>query len=123
MSLGMSILFSFTYILSSAISFILPFTISTLITTIYNVHYTTSDAQITRQTPFVDEIKRLTSAVQSKAVSLNLSRWDDILYPNYALSDTPLELMYGENLPRLRKIASKYDPGRVMSLTGGFRFV
>ena len=81
------------------------------------------DAQIARQSSFVTEIKALTHAVQSKAVELGLSRWDDILYPNYALPDTPLELMYGSNLPRLRQIASRYDPGRVMDLTGGFRFV
>ena len=46
---------------------------------------------------------------------------DDILYPNYALPDTPLELMYGDNVPRLRELAAKFDPGKVMSLTGGFR--
>lgn len=81
------------------------------------------DAQVARQASFVAEIKRLTQAVQAKAVSLGLSRWDDILYPNYALSDTPLELMYGSNVPRLRQIRSRYDPERVMTLTGGFRFV
>lgn len=51
-----------------------------------------------------------------------LSAWDDILYPNYALADSPLELVYGENVPRLRKIAAKYDPYKVMTLTGGFKF-
>ncbi|KAJ7654333.1 FAD-binding domain-containing protein [Mycena rosella] len=44
------------------------------------------------------------------------------LYTNYALYDTPLERIYGANLPRLRTIKSEVDPGNVMGLAGGFRF-
>lgn len=43
-------------------------------------------------------------------------------YTNYALFGTPLEQMYGKNVPRLREIRKRYDPDRVMDLTGGFRF-
>ena len=43
-------------------------------------------------------------------------------YPNYALYGTPLEKMYGKNVKRLREIKNKYDPFRVMDLTGGFKF-
>jgi hypothetical protein len=43
-------------------------------------------------------------------------------YPNYALYGTPLEEMYGQNVKRLRAIKRKYDPFRVMDLTGGFKF-
>ena len=60
--------------------------------------------------------------VQSKAVELGISRWDDILYPNYALGDTPLGLLYGENLGRLRRVKEKFDPRGVMKLSGGFQF-
>ena len=43
-------------------------------------------------------------------------------YTNYAISGTPLERMYGENVHRLGEIRKKYDPHRVMDLTGGFKF-
>ena len=44
------------------------------------------------------------------------------VYVNYALFDTPLEDIYGGNLPRLRSIKAKIDPKRVMDLAGGFKF-
>ncbi|KAM0791645.1 hypothetical protein ACM66B_006081 [Microbotryomycetes sp. NB124-2] len=45
-----------------------------------------------------------------------------IRYPNYALADTPLVELYGQdNLARLKQIKQKYDPTRVMDLTGGFK--
>ena len=48
---------------------------------------------------------------------------DDMpMYNNYAAHDTPLENIYGDNLPILREIAKKYDPKRVMTLAGGFKF-
>ena len=68
-------------------------------------------------------LKDFAGKIQAKAVLENVSRYDDIKYPNYALYDTPLELLYGDNLPRLKKIAEEYDPNKVMALTGGFRFL
>ena len=43
------------------------------------------------------------------------------VYPNYALFDTPLEDIYGANLPRLRAIKTTVDPDDVMGLAGGFK--
>ena len=43
-------------------------------------------------------------------------------YNNYAIYDTPLSELYGENLPVLQRLKKKYDPKRVMDLTGGWRF-
>ncbi|KAJ7029882.1 FAD-binding domain-containing protein [Mycena alexandri] len=44
------------------------------------------------------------------------------LYPNYALFGTPLERLYGSNLPRLRAIKARVDPHNIMGLAGGWRF-
>ncbi|KAH9054241.1 FAD-binding domain-containing protein, partial [Lactarius vividus] len=44
------------------------------------------------------------------------------VYPNYALFDTPLKDMYGQNLPRLHKLRRAVDPNDVMGLAGGFKF-
>lgn len=43
------------------------------------------------------------------------------VYPNYAISNTTAEELYGrENAARLRSIRSAVDPDGVMGLTGGF---
>ena len=43
-------------------------------------------------------------------------------YPNYALFSTPLDDLYGANIPRLRVIKRAVDPENVMGLAGGFKF-
>ena len=63
----------------------------------------------------------MTGSVQEVAIKKGQSRADDVLYPNYALSGTPLELLYGENLPRLKQLSRKFDPQGLMTLTGGFK--
>jgi hypothetical protein len=45
-----------------------------------------------------------------------------IRYPNYALSNTPLSEMYGDNVARLQSIRKAWNPENVMYLTGGFKF-
>lgn len=47
---------------------------------------------------------------------------DSLLYPNYAARGTPLEAMYGSNVPRLRQLKKQYDPRNIMGLAGGFKF-
>ncbi|KAJ8078455.1 hypothetical protein PM082_012737 [Marasmius tenuissimus] len=42
-------------------------------------------------------------------------------YPNYALYDTKVEDLYGDNLARLRSIKKQVDPSDVMGLAGGFK--
>jgi hypothetical protein len=44
------------------------------------------------------------------------------MYPNYALSDTPLEAMYGGNVDRLRALKALVDPANIMGQAGGFKF-
>jgi hypothetical protein len=43
-------------------------------------------------------------------------------YVNYAISGTPIEKIYGGNVPRLQQIREKYDPEDVMGLAGGWKF-
>jgi len=71
---------------------------------------------------FHDLLWKMSNAIQAFAVSQGESRWDDIHYPNYALGDTPVNLLFGSNVPRLRQIQRDVDPNRVMRLTGGFKF-
>ncbi|KAF9474837.1 FAD-binding domain-containing protein [Pholiota conissans] len=44
------------------------------------------------------------------------------IYPNYAVSGTPLADMYGSNLPALRALKARVDPENVMGLAGGWKF-
>ncbi|RDB26962.1 hypothetical protein Hypma_005131 [Hypsizygus marmoreus] len=44
------------------------------------------------------------------------------VYPNYAIFDTPLEGMYGENVATLQSLKATIDPTNIMGLAGGFKF-
>ncbi|KAJ2913558.1 hypothetical protein MD484_g6853, partial [Candolleomyces efflorescens] len=43
------------------------------------------------------------------------------LYPNYATWDTPVQKIYGSNLPALKLLKLRVDPLNVMGLAGGFK--
>ena len=47
---------------------------------------------------------------------------DAPLYSNYAIFDTPMERIYGANLPKLQALKAQYDPENVMGLAGGWKF-
>lgn len=64
----------------------------------------------------------LANAIQAVAIEEGQSSLDDLRYPNYALGDTPLEQMYGENVARLRRLKKGVDPRNVMGQAGGFKF-
>ncbi|KAF9449794.1 FAD-binding domain-containing protein [Macrolepiota fuliginosa MF-IS2] len=44
------------------------------------------------------------------------------VYPNYAIFDTPLSELYGDNLPILQALKKVHDPNNVMGLAGGWKF-
>ncbi|CAF3392669.1 unnamed protein product [Rotaria sp. Silwood1] len=73
---------------------------------------------------FIDGIKSMPNALLQAAIDddQDVDESKEILYPNYALADTPLEQMYGNNLPRLRRTRKASDPHNIMCLCGGFKF-
>ncbi|KAG7446652.1 FAD-binding domain-containing protein [Guyanagaster necrorhizus] len=44
-----------------------------------------------------------------------------VVYPNYAIFDTPVESLYGSNVARMKQIKASVDPDNVMALAGGFK--
>ena len=66
--------------------------------------------------------REMSRAIQGFAVEQGRSRWDDLRSLNFALDGTPVELLFGENVPKLRRIKREVDPEDVMGLTGGFKF-
>ena len=67
-------------------------------------------------------ILQSTNMIRSAAIAEGQNIVDVALYGNYALFGTPVEALYGANLPRLKSIRSKVDPNNIMALAGGFRF-
>ncbi|KIJ13843.1 hypothetical protein PAXINDRAFT_13394 [Paxillus involutus ATCC 200175] len=59
---------------------------------------------------------------EDPATSMSTSAPPLELYSNYAIVGTPVEEIYGDSLPRLRKIKEAVDPGNVMGLAGGWKF-
>ena len=66
-------------------------------------------------------IKSVTDDFHAMAMRNGASVGHAFVYPNYAEPDTPLEMIYGGNLRRLREIRTRYDPGDVMTLAGGWK--
>jgi len=69
-----------------------------------------------------DAIKQSASHIQSAAVAEGQDILNAPKYPNYAIFDTPLNEMYGNNVYRLRELKRRVDPFNVMGLAGGFKF-
>lgn len=67
------------------------------------------------------QVKEIASNLTALAIEEGQDLKDCPLYPNYSLFDNPLEKIYGDNLPRLRKLQNKIDPFNVMGLAGGFK--
>ncbi|KAI0266240.1 FAD-binding domain-containing protein [Gloeopeniophorella convolvens] len=69
-----------------------------------------------------DALHQTTAALHAAGLAQGEDLSDVPVYPNYALADTPLENMFGANIPRLQALRKEYDPADVMVLAGGFRF-
>ena len=87
----------------------------------YNLDFTWTDEQFDQD--FLDVIKQSTQRIKEAAIrDGQLGVAEAPVYPNYALSDTPLEDIYGDNVTKLRMLKERVDPENVMELTGGFKF-
>ena len=62
-----------------------------------------------------------TNTIRAAAIAEGQNVADFAVYGNYALIGTPVEILYGTNLPRLRSIRNQVDPQGVMALAGGFK--
>ncbi|KAJ7083230.1 FAD-binding domain-containing protein [Mycena epipterygia] len=62
------------------------------------------------------------STAQIKALAIAEGVLGSSKYTNYAIYDTPLSDIYGQNVPRLQSIKKAVDPQNVMGLAGGFKF-
>jgi hypothetical protein len=67
-------------------------------------------------------LRQISDAIKTVALADGQNVEHAAVYVNYALFDTPLEDMYGENVKRLRKIRAAIDPKGVMKLAGGWKF-
>ena len=70
---------------------------------------------------FATAILQSTNTIRAAAIAEGQDVSDVAVYGNYALFETPVEDVYGANLPRLRSIQSNVDPNNVMALAGGFK--
>ncbi|KAI0048657.1 FAD-binding domain-containing protein [Auriscalpium vulgare] len=67
-------------------------------------------------------IKQTTETIKAAAIRDGQDVADVSIYENYALYDTPLSEIYGDNVARLKAIKATVDPQNVMGLAGGFKF-
>jgi len=75
-----------------------------------------------RDEEFQSVIRESAARLQAAAVAEGQDLDGVALYPNYAIFDTPLKQIYGDNLPELKKLKKLHDPTNVMGLAGGYKF-
>lgn len=68
-----------------------------------------------------DKLRQHTDPAHAAVLADGQDLSDAAVYVNYALFDTPLQGIYGQNVPRLCKIRDEIDPGGGMGLAGGFK--
>ena len=66
-------------------------------------------------------LRKVADAVHTVALVDGQNISHAAVYPNNALPNTPLEDIYRENVPKLRRVKAEVDPEDVMALAGGFK--
>lgn len=85
-----------------------------------NIGYTWTNASL--DATIANELRQHTDQARAAVLADGQDLSGAAVYVNYALFGTPLEDMYGANVPKLRKIRAEIDPEDVMGLAGGFKF-
>jgi len=85
-----------------------------------NINYAWSNASL--DATMADMLRQHTEQARAAVIADGQNISQAAVYVNYALFSTPLEDIYGANLPRLRAIRAEIDPEDVMGLAGGFKF-
>jgi hypothetical protein len=70
---------------------------------------------------WMDKVRATTKALRDEAVNQRVATKKTPIYYNLALDGTPARSIYQENTDDLASIRAKYDPGKIMNRTGGFR--
>lgn len=86
-----------------------------------NFIWNTSAADTLDDTMVAAGLRLRETAIALGQTAVDPNNIDAVKYPNYAAYGTPVEKIFGRNLPLLRKIKRKYDPRDVMGLAGGFK--
>jgi hypothetical protein len=71
---------------------------------------------------YYNAVKATLQVISNAALAEGQNLQNMLVYPNYAIFDTPLSTMYGSNLPSLRALKSSVDPTNVTGLAGGWKF-
>ncbi|KAJ7581443.1 FAD dependent oxidoreductase [Mycena floridula] len=71
---------------------------------------------------FHDAARQSAAQLQKVALAEGSAIAGSQIYPNYAIFDTPLSGMYGDNVGRLQALRARVDPGGVMAAAGGWKF-
>lgn len=69
-----------------------------------------------------EAMRTTTKVIYDAAKAEGQDLTNTLVYPNYAIFDTPLSTIYGSSLPKLRTIKCLVDPQNVMGLAGGWKF-
>ena len=70
---------------------------------------------------WIDEMGRALLEIRKVAKKERCIRSQAPVYLNTSLGDTPVKLIYRQNIEKLGKIRAKYDPRNVMGNAGGFK--
>lgn len=85
-----------------------------------NIYYSWADEAFDET--FHNAARQSAEQLRKVAIAEGQNLTGSAMYPNYAIYDTPLEDMYGDNVAVLKALKATVDPKNVMGMAGGFKF-